>query len=192
MIAIGKTLLSEDVFDQLFACDLSACKGACCVEGESGAPLEEQELAKLEEVFDEVKPYLRNEGLQAIEKVGLFEIDSDGDFVTPIVGGRECAYATFDENGTAKCGIEQAWRDGKTDWQKPISCHLYPIRIKELRDYTALNYHQWRICGDARTCGAQSGISVLEFCKSSLIRKFGAAWYQEALEVYQQWKAQRS
>lgn len=192
MIAIGNTLLSEDLFDQLFACDLGACKGACCVEGESGAPLEERELAILEEVFDTVKPRLRPEALKVIEEVGLFEVDGDGDFVTPIIGGRECVYATFDADGTAKCAFEQAWRDGEIDWPKPISCHLYPVRLKELHDFTALNYHRWPICEGARTCGAKAGISVLEFCKTALVRRFGQAWYDEALEVYQAWKAERS
>jgi hypothetical protein len=191
MIAIGNTLLSEDLFDQLFACDLKACKGACCVEGESGAPLAQDELAQLEAVFEVVKPRLRPEALAVIEEVGLYEVDGDGDHVTPIIGGRECVYATFDADGTAKCAFEQAWRAGETNWPKPISCHLYPIRVKELRDFTALNYHRWPICDGARACGVKAGISVLEFCKTALVRQFGQAWYDEAWEVYLAWKAER-
>ena len=191
MIAIGNTLLSEDLFDQLFACDLKACKGACCVEGESGAPLAQDELAQLEAVFEVVKPRLRPEALAVIEEVGLYEVDGDGDHVTPIIGGRECVYATFDADGTAKCAFEQAWRAGETNWPKPISCHLYPIRVKELRDFTALNYHRWPICDGARACGVKVGISVLEFCKTALVRQFGQAWYDEAWEVYLAWKAER-
>jgi hypothetical protein len=192
MIAIGNTLLSEDLFDQLFACDLKACKGACCVEGESGAPLEADELDQIAKVFETIKPRLRPEALAVIDEVGLYEIDSDGDHVTPIINGRECVYATFDADGTAKCAFEQAWRDGETDWPKPISCHLYPIRLKELHDFTALNYHRWPICDGARSCGVKAGISVLEFCKASLVRRFGEAWYEEALEVYRAWQAERS
>ena len=191
MIAIGNTLLSEDLFDQLFACDLKACKGACCVEGESGAPLAQDELAQLEAVFEVVKPRLRPEALAVIEEVGLYEVDGDGDHVTPIIGGRECVYATFDADGTAKCAFEQAWRAGETNWPKPISCHLYPIRVKELRDFTALNYHRWPICDGARACGVKAGISVLEFCKTALVRQFGQAWHDEAWEVYLAWKAER-
>jgi hypothetical protein len=188
MIAIGDALVSEDVFDELFACDLSKCKGACCVEGESGAPLTEAELEKIEGVFETIRPHLRPEALEVIDQVGLYEVDTDGGFVTPIIGGRECVYATFDANGTVKCSFEQAWRRGETDWMKPISCHLYPIRTKELTDFTALNVHHWTICDGARTCGASSNITVLEFCKSALVRRFGGNWYDEAMEVWQAWK----
>ena len=118
-------------------------------------------------------------------------MDGDGDHVTPIIGGRECVYATFDADGTAKCAFEQAWRAGETNWPKPISCHLYPIRVKELRDFTALNYHRWPICDGARACGVKAGIPVLEFCKTALVRQFGQAWYDEAWEVYLAWKAER-
>ena len=126
MIALGDTLISEDVFETLFACDLKACKGACCVEGESGAPLTNEEVERLEEAFEVVKGQLRPEALAVIDKVGLFEVDQDGDYVTPIINGRECVYATFDADGTAKCAFEAAWREGKSDWPKPISCHLVP------------------------------------------------------------------
>ena len=188
MIALGDTLISEDVFDTLFACDLSKCKGACCVEGESGAPLTEEEVDRLEGAFEVVKPMLRPEALAVIEEVGLFEVDQDGEFVTPIIKGRECVYATFESNGTAKCAFESAWRQGKSDWPKPISCHLYPIRLKQLQDFTALNVHQWTICDGARTCGASSNITVLEFCRTALIREFGEAWYDDALEIWKAWK----
>jgi hypothetical protein len=188
MIVIGDTLLSEDVFEHLFACDLSVCKGVCCVAGESGAPLLDEELELLEQAFDEVKDVLRPEALEVIEKVGLYELDSDGDVVTPIINGKECVYALFDENGTAKCSFEQAYRDGRTRWKKPMSCHLYPIRIKELKDFTALNVHQWDICEGGRSCGKASGTTVLEFCRESLTRRFGEEWYAEALLTLAEWK----
>ena len=192
MIALGDTLISEDVFEAMFACDLSKCKGACCVEGESGAPLEEDELEKIEAVFDVIKPHLRPEAMKVIEQVGLFEVDQDGDYVTPIINGKECVYATFDANGTAKCAFEQAWRRGETQWPKPISCHLYPIRIKELQDFSALNVHQWPICDAARSCGAANQINVLDFCKTALIRRFGEDWYAAAQEVCNAWKKEQS
>ncbi|MAI23244.1 MAG: hypothetical protein CL828_04225 [Crocinitomicaceae bacterium] len=190
MIALDDTLISEDVFDTLFACDLKACKGACCVEGESGAPLTDEEVERLEEAFQVVKGQLRPEALAVIDEVGLFEVDQDGEYVTPIIDGRECVYATFDKDGTAKCAFEAAWREGKSDWPKPISCHLYPIRLKELQDFTALNVHRWPICDGARTCGAKANITVLDFCKTALIRRFGEAWYDEAQTIWKAWKSQ--
>ena len=192
MIALGDTLISEDVFDTLFACDLKACKGACCVEGESGAPLTEEEVERLEEAFEVVKGQLRPYALAVIDKVGLFEMDRDGEYVTPIINGRECVYATFDADGTAKCAFEAAWREGKSDWPKPISCHLYPVRLKELQDFTALNIHRWPICDGARICGAKANITVLDFCKTALIRRFGEAWYDEAQLICKAWKAQQA
>ena len=189
MIVVGDKLLSEDIFDKHFACDLNACKGACCVEGSGGAPLTEKECAILEDIFEEVKPYLTEEGLSVIEKTGFFTVGADGDLETPLVEGGACAYVTKSDNGTLHCGIESAFRDGKVSWKKPISCHLYPIRLKELVDFTALNYHRWSICEGARSCGVAKEITVLEFCKESLIRKFGEDWYNEALKTYEVWSA---
>lgn len=191
MILVGDKLLSEEIFDKQFACDLNACKGACCVEGEGGAPLTEEECAILDEIFDEVKPYLSEEGLKEIDLTGLFTVGQDGGLETPLLGGRACVYATKSPNGTLHCGIEQAFRDGKTSWKKPVSCHLYPIRIKELVDFTALNYHQWSICEGARVCGAAKEISVLEFCKEALVRRFGLEWYEEAVKTYEVWKQEK-
>lgn len=192
MIAIGNTLLSLDLFEELFACDLSACRGACCVEGESGAPLAPEELAEIDHVFEIVKPRLRPEGLAVIEERGRYEKDDDGDWVTPIIDGMECVYATFDTDGTAKCAFDQAFRAGEIDFQKPISCHLYPIRVKELRDFTALNYHRWPICDGARSCGARLNTTIVEFCREALVRRFGEDWYEEALQVLDEWRKQKT
>ena len=164
---IGDALLSEDVFDEHFACDLTACKGACCVEGDSGAPLTQAEVGQLEMAWEHVAPLLPEKGRQAVEAQGLAVTDSDGDLVTPLVEGKECAYTVFDADGTAKCGLEQAYFAGKTQWRKPLSCHLYPIRAKELIDFTALNYHRWPICEAARLCGKAGKMSVLDFCKDA-------------------------
>jgi hypothetical protein len=188
MIRIGDTLLSEDVFDEHFACDLSACKGACCVEGDSGAPLTQAEVGQLEQAWEHAAPLIPEEGRLAVEAQGLAVKDADGDLVTPLVNGKECAYTVFDADGTAKCGLEKAYFEGKTQWRKPLSCHLYPIRAKELIDFTALNYHRWPICEAARLCGKAGKVSVLDFCKDALVRKFGETWYEEAQQAQTLWR----
>lgn len=181
MIQIDDTIVSLEVLQEEFVCDLSACKGACCVEGDSGAPLEEEELDILAQDFPNIKPYLRPEGVRAIEAQGTSIKDSDGDWVTPLRDGKECAYTVFAENGTAMCGIELAWKDGKTAFRKPVSCHLYPVRTKRYPTFEAVNYARWQICSDACSLGQQLKVPVYKFLKEALIRKYGASWY-EALE----------
>jgi hypothetical protein len=184
MISIGKTLISEDLLDKEFVCDLSKCKGACCVEGDSGAPLEPEEAAILETEFDKFKSYLRPEGIAAVAEQGKHVIDPyDGESVTPLVNGSECAYVVFDDKGTTLCGIEKAWRDGKTSFRKPISCHLYPIRIQRYKTYDAVNYHKWQICAPACTLGKELQVPVYKFTKDALIRKYGEKWYSELSDV---------
>jgi len=189
MIQIDRTLISSEVFEKKFVCDLAACKGACCVEGESGAPLEEEELEKLEQVYDDVVPFMRQEGVDAIEEQGLFVLDWDGDYTTPLVDGAECAYVNFDENGVAKCAIDTAYRAGKISWQKPISCHLYPIRITKLKDFDALNYHHWPICAPACDCGDKLDVRVFRFLREPLIRKYGEEWYKDLEAAFDHWSA---
>ncbi len=179
MIAIRDTLVSEELLDKHFVCDLSACKGACCVEGESGAPLDQDELELLEEVWPKVKPYLPAEGIKAVEKQGFYVVDSDGDYVTPLVKGKHCAYTIFEKDGTAKCGIEKAWKDGKISFRKPVSCHLYPVRLKQGSPFIKVEYHTWKICKPACVCGEQLKVSVFHFLKEALVRRFGKSWYQE-------------
>ena len=179
MVQIDNTLVSNDVFEKRFLCDLAACKGACCVEGESGAPLEAAEIEILENILDEVKPYMRPEGIARIEETGVFTIDTDGEYVTPLVNDAECAFVIFDERGIAKCAIEKAFREGKTDFPKPISCHLYPIRLTELKDFTALNYNYWPVCDPALVCGAKLDVKVYKFLKEPIIRKFGEDYYKK-------------
>jgi hypothetical protein len=183
MIQIDDTLLSEDLFSKRFVCDLGACKGACCVEGDSGAPLEPEEVGLLEEALEDIKPYMRQEGIDRVEETGVFTIDIDGEFVTPLVNDEECAFVSFDRNGTAKCSIEQAHRDGKTDFLKPVSCHLYPIRVTQLKDSVALNYHYWPICDPARSCGAKLDVKVFKFLKEPITRKFGSAFFEKIVEA---------
>ena len=177
MIAIDNTLVSEDLLDKKFVCDLNACKGACCVKGDSGAPLDQQEANILDEIYDEIKPYLRPEGIKSIEEQGKYIVDVDGDLVTPLVKGKECAYVYFDEKNTALCAIEKAFKEGKINFQKPVSCHLYPVRISNYKNYDAVNYHTWDICKPACSCGSVLNVPVYKFVKAALIRKYGEDWY---------------
>jgi len=179
MIQLKNTLVSNDILEKKFVCDLQACQGICCVEGDSGAPLEKEELHILEETFENIKPFLRPEGIKAIESQGVYIVDEDGDYVTPLVDGKECAYTVFDENGTAACGIEKAWEAGKIDFRKPISCHLYPVRLTEYTGFTAVNYHRWDICSAACALGEKLNVPVYRFLREPLIRKFGQEWYDE-------------
>lgn len=179
MILIENTVISDDIADQYFVCDLLKCKGACCVEGDLGAPLLEAELPVLEEIFEQVKPYLSAEGLAEIEKQGLYVYDQDNEPCTPVIKGRECVYAIYDEKGILKCGIEQAFREEKIGFQKPISCHLYPIRITQYEQYQALNYDRWHICSPACNHGAALKVPLYRFLKEPLTRAYGPEWYAE-------------
>ena len=186
MIQLGKTLVSEDIIDKDFVCNLSACKGACCVDGDAGAPLEESELKILMDIYPKVKPFLRPEGIKAIEEQGLFTT-SDGEHETTLIDGKDCAYVTFDEKNTAMCGIEEAYNQGETSWKKPISCHLYPVRVQDYSEFSAVNYHKWQICDDACTLGKELQVPVYKFVKQALIRKFGEDWYAELEKVAEEY-----
>jgi hypothetical protein len=178
MIVIENTLISENVVECKFACDLEKCKGACCVEGDAGAPLEESELPVLEELYPFYKEYLTPEGIKAIRKHGFYVIDEDKEYLTPMVKkAKYCAYVYFD-NDIAKCVIERAFNEGKIKFRKPISCHLYPVRIKALHDVDALNYHQWNICKSARDLGEKKNVAVYKFVEEPLKRKYGKEWYE--------------
>ena len=188
MIQIDDKLISEDLFSEEFVCNLAKCKGICCVEGDAGAPLDEDETKILDEIYPKIKPYLRPEGIQAIEEQGTYTLDFEGDLVTPLVNNAECAYVIFDEKGYTKCAIEKAYEDGVIDWQKPISCHLYPIRITEYSNFSAINYHEWDICSDACTRGKELGVKVYQFLKKPLIRKYGEEFYQTLSEAAEEWE----
>lgn len=179
MIEIDHTLISDDLGDSYFICDLNRCKGACCVEGDLGAPLESSELPVMNSIFQEVAPYLSLEGRKAIEAQGTYIKDHEGDYSTPTINGRECAYAVYDENKVLKCGIEQAFNDGQIDFQKPLSCHLYPVRITSYEKYDAVNYDRWHICDPACNLGASLGVPLYKFLRIPLIRKYGAKWYRK-------------
>lgn len=179
---IGEVLISDDIIREQFLCNLTACKGACCWEGDLGAPLEPEERYTLEQIFEEIKPFLRPQGLATIKKEGLYTYDEDsGGYATPLIDGGPCAYMNYDEKGVAKCGIEQAYHAGKTDFKKPISCHLYPVRaaVDERVGLQRLNYDRWEICSAACELGKQQQLPVYRFLKEALIRKFGADFYEE-------------
>ncbi|MBN1144255.1 MAG: DUF3109 family protein [Bacteroidales bacterium] len=176
MLEIDKTLVSLDVITSCFTCDLSACKGACCVTGDSGAPLEADEVRKLEEIYPALKPFLREEAVRSIEEQGTSVIDIESDTVTPLIEGKECAYTLF-ENGIARCAIEKAFMAGVIDFRKPVSCYLYPIRIKKYRQYDAVNYDRWEICQPAIRLGEEQQMPVYLFCKNALSQYYGSAWF---------------
>ena len=180
---IDDCLVSEEILTEYFACDYEKCKGCCCVIGDSGAPLEECEVEAIEKNYPIFSPIMPLQGRKAVQSKGFFEVDVDGDIVTPLVsGGEECAYTLFDENGNCFCSMERCWFQGKGDFRKPISCWLYPIRVSTLSNGTrALNLHRWDICKDAFREGKNEGIRVDQFLREPIERYFGEEFYQ-ALE----------
>ena len=183
MFQLGKTIVSEDILEKDFMCNLAACKGACCIDGDAGAPLEKAELKILEKIFSKVKPFLRKEGLLAIEKEGLYTTNEFGEHETPLVNGADCAYVIFDKDNVAMCAIEEAYNQREVSFKKPVSCHLYPIRIKDYNEFSAVNYHKWEICDDACSLGKELKVPVYKFVKQALIRKYGEAWYSELEDI---------
>jgi len=186
MFQLDKTIVSEEILEKEFVCNLNACKGACCVDGDAGAPLEKEELVILEEILPVLKSYLRKEGLQAIEAQGLYTTNEQGEHETTLVNGADCAYVIYDEKNVAMCGIEEAYNQGEIAFKKPISCHLYPVRIKQYSEFAAVNYDKWEICDDACSLGQELGVPVYKFVKQALIRKFGKEWYSELEKVAEQ------
>ena len=183
MFQLGKTIVSEEILEKEFVCDLNACKGACCVEGDAGAPLEESELDELKRNFEQIRPFLEKKGLEAIEEQGLYTTNELGEHETPLVDGKYCAYVIYDERNRALCGIEEAYNQGVAEFKKPVSCHLYPVRIRQYSEFAAINYHKWEICDDACALGKQLQVPVYQFVKQALIRKFGEKWYGELEEI---------
>ncbi|MDR1678899.1 MAG: DUF3109 family protein [Prevotellaceae bacterium] len=179
MLQIQDTIVSLDLLERKFVCDLAACRGECCVEGEEGAPLEADEIEQLEKVLPIVWDDLPEESKTVINKQGVSYIDRDGEPVTSIVNGAECVFVYTDENGYAKCAIEKAFLEGKTAFRKPISCYLYPVRVDKYASYSAVNYHRWHICRCAEQLGERAAVPVYKFLKEALIGKFGAEWYRE-------------
>ena len=191
MIKINGTLVSLDLLEENFTCDLEKCKGACCVQGESGAPLQPEELEKLKEIYNVVKDYLQPENRKEIEQKGVYYTDADGEPVTQLKNGKECAYTIF-ENGIARCGIEKAYNDGKIDFRKPVSCHLYPVRVRKYKDYDAVNYDKWSICKPAIALGNKLNTPVYQFTRESLIRRFGLPWLEELEYTAEEYKKEKN
>ena len=191
MFQLNKTIVSEEILEKEFVCNLSACKGACCVDGDAGAPLDEEETKILAEIFPKVKPFLRPEGIKAIEEQGTHVVSDFGELETPLIDGKDCAYVIFDGK-TALCGIEQAYNQGIVDWKKPVSCHLYPIRVKDFSEFAAVNYDRWDICDPACSLGAELEVPVYKFVKEALVRRFGEDWYAELEKVAEELKKQNS
>jgi hypothetical protein len=182
MLEIGNTIISLDVLEEFFLCDLLKCKGSCCEEGDSGAPLSKSEANKLVEIYPLMMDLLPDPNNKAIHNQGLYFIDKDGDLVTSLVNNRECVLVFHDENGIRKCAIEKIHLEGKTDFRKPLSCHLFPIRITEYKKYDAVNYQKLEICKPGRLCGTSQKLPVYRFLKEPLIRKYGEEWYDQ-LEI---------
>ncbi len=181
MIEVDGKIVSDDILTECFACDIARCKGECCVDGNSGAPLEMEEADILEEEYENYKPYMTPEGIEAVERQGFMVVDCDGDYTTPLVDDAECAYS-YRENGITLCAIEKAFREGKCSFRKPISCHLYPIRLISLSNGTiGLNYHRWNVCSSACENGRKLGIPVYKSLREPIIRRFGEEFYK-ALE----------
>ena len=190
MFEIDGKLVSLDVIEKRFICNLTACRGRCCVEGSSGAPLTDEETKILEGIFDKIKHRLTPEAIAAINEQGKWITDSDGDKVTPLVDKGPCAYAVTDGN-LVKCAIEMAWKDGEVDFQKPVSCHLYPIRIKKYAGFDAVNYEEIPLCYEATEKGERLGVPVYKFLKEPLIRRYGTDWYEQLCLVADEWRKQK-
>jgi hypothetical protein len=178
MLQIDDKLISLDILEKKFVCRTELCKGACCISGDSGAPLEESETITLNKEYDNIAPFMREEGRQTVKMLGTHVIDADHDLVTPLIGGKECAFVIF-EQGIARCAIEKAFIEGKTSFRKPISCHLYPIRTKKYPSFLALNYDRWEVCKPAREAGEELQVPVYRFLKDPVIRRFGDEFYRQ-------------
>ena len=187
MLQIQNALVSLDVIEKFFVCNLDKCLGECCIEGDAGAPITEQEYAQLKEILPAVYADLLPAVRQRIDEAGVAYVDEEGDLVTQIVEGRNCVFTCYGEGGMCMCAIEKAYREGRIDFYKPISCHMYPLRLTDYPSFTAVNYHSWKICKAAEVLGRAKGVRVYQFLKEPLIRRFGKEWYDElvlACEAY--------
>jgi len=188
MFQIDDTLISEEIISEEFVCNISKCKGQCCVSGSAGAPLEKGETKILEKLYNKISPFLSKKGRMAIKEQGNYVRGFDGDLETPLIENKECAYTVFDKSGVAQCGIEKAYNQGAIKWNKPISCHLYPIRVNKYPTFTAVNYHEWSVCDSACSLGAELKVPVYKFVKNALVRKFGKKWFKKLSLFAKDWK----
>ena len=177
MLVIDDIIVSDDLYLVRFCCPLPKCHGACCVEGDAGAPLTEEEISLLEDHIDDIKPFMTLHGMDAISWQGVFDYDAFGAFVTPLVQDTECVYCNFDEEDVAYCAIQRAFEEGMISFEKPVSCHLYPVRISQYDNFEAVNYHKWFICKPALKQGKKEGLMLYQFLKPALTRKYGEEWF---------------
>lgn len=186
ILQVGNVLVSPDIFTEKFCCDLDACKGQCCVEGDAGAPVTMDEIAEIENVLDNVWNEMSASAQSVVDKQGVAYTDSEGDLVTSIVQGKDCVFTCY-EKGTCLCSLERAFHQGKTKFVKPISCALYPVREKSFGNHLyGINYHRWNICKDAVKKGRELNLPLYKFLKGPLTRRFGAEWYKELLQIADQ------
>ncbi len=183
MLEIQNTLVSLDLAEQFFCCDLDSCLGECCIEGDAGAPITEEEKKKIEEILPEIYDELLPAAKREIDSNGVAYIDEEGDLVTSIIDGRNCVFTCYEAGGMCHCAIERAYRQGRIDFCKPVSCHLYPLRLTEYPTFTAVNYHRWKICKCAELLGRKNGVRLYQFLKGPLERRFGKEWYAELCEA---------
>lgn len=179
MLQIGDTLVSLDLAERFFCCDLDACHGECCIEGDAGAPITKNEKKELERLLPEINDELLPQAQEVIRQQGVSYVDEEGDMVTSIIDGRNCVFTCFAPGGMCQCAIEKAYRNGRVAMRKPISCYLYPLRITEYPSFTAVNYHRWKICRPAEALGRKLGLRLYQFLKEPLIQRFGKEWYDE-------------
>ena len=179
MLQIQNTLVSLDLAERFFCCDLDACHGECCIEGDAGAPITENEKKELERLLPEINDELLPQAQEVIRRQGVSYVDEEGDMVTSIIDGRNCVFTCFAPGGMCQCAIEKAYRNGRVAMRKPISCYLYPLRITEYHSFTAVNYHRWKICRPAEALGRKLGLRLYQFLKEPLIQRFGKEWYDE-------------
>lgn len=187
MLQIQDKLVTLDLAERHFMCDLDKCLGQCCVEGDAGAPITERELELIKKHLPKVRDMLTPRALERIDEAGVAYIDEEGDLVTQIVDGRDCVFTTYAEGGKCLCAFDKAYREGLIDWRKPASCHLYPLRIKEYTGFTAVNYHRWKICRCAEALGRAKGVRLYRFMEGPLTEQYGKEWYDElkmACEAY--------
>ena len=186
LVEIGNKIVSTDIFSEQFTCDLNKCKGACCVKGNGGAPLNENEVDKIQNNIEKIKPYMSKSGIKTVNREGVYYLDEEDTPATKLIDKKECCFVYFDEDEIAKCSIETAYKAGDINFNKPISCHLYPIRIKEFNEFTAINYETWDICSPACSLGKSLKVPVYQFLKEPIIRVFGSSFFEELTKVDQE------
>ncbi len=183
LVEIDDKIVSTDLFSEKFVCDLSKCKGACCVKGNGGAPLTGKEVELIEDNLEQIKPFMSEKGIQTIKDEGVYYLDEEDAPATKLIDKKECCFVYFDNSNTAKCSIETAYKSGEIDFNKPQSCHLYPIRIKEFTEFTALNYEEWDICAPACSLGQSLKVPVYKFLKEPITRVFGRSFFDELSKI---------